>query len=104
MADERVVASEPLRGKPVESPIGGDTPPDADQPTEVMSRQGIPRFLVSRRAEITNTLGLQLRAATKLAQLAGQLRADVRVARDGHKVRPEYPPTGDARRRVWQLD
>ena len=43
-------------------------------------------LMVSRQVEITNTLGLHLRAADKFVRLAQQFRADVRVACDGRKV------------------
>jgi phosphotransferase system HPr (HPr) family protein len=49
-------------------------------PPEPMGR---PMLTVSRRVQITNTLGLHLRAADKFVRLARQFRADVRVACDG---------------------
>ncbi len=42
--------------------------------------------LVSRRVDVTNTLGLHLRAAAKFVSLAQQFRADVSVICDGRKV------------------
>jgi phosphocarrier protein HPr len=43
-------------------------------------------LMVSRQVEITNTLGLHLRAADKFVRLAQQFRAEVWVACDGRKV------------------
>jgi phosphotransferase system HPr (HPr) family protein len=41
---------------------------------------------VSRHVDISNALGLHLRAADKFVRLASQFRADVRVIRDGNKA------------------
>lgn len=40
----------------------------------------------SRQVDITNTLGLHLRAAAKFVQIAQQFRADVSVICDGRRV------------------
>ena len=43
-------------------------------------------LITSRQVDITNTLGLHLRAAAKFVSLAQQFRADVLVICDGRKV------------------
>jgi phosphocarrier protein len=43
-------------------------------------------LMLNRQVEITNTLGLHLRAAAKIASLAQQFRADVSVTCDGRTV------------------
>jgi phosphocarrier protein len=49
--------------------------------------QGAPRFLViCRHVEITNPLGLHLRAAERFVRMAREFQANVRVARDGRKI------------------
>jgi phosphocarrier protein HPr len=43
-------------------------------------------IMTSRQVDLTNTLGLHLRAAAKFVSLAQQFRADVSVICDGRKV------------------
>jgi phosphotransferase system HPr (HPr) family protein len=55
----------------------------AGPPPEAMVCEGRPVLRVSRQVEITNTLGLHLRAADQFVRLARQFRAEVWVACDG---------------------
>src|SRR5690242_1025649 len=66
--------------------MGRNSPIHADPPPKVISRGRCSMLLVSRRVEITNTLGLHLRAAAKFVRLAQQFQADVWVAGGGRKV------------------
>jgi phosphotransferase system HPr (HPr) family protein len=43
-------------------------------------------IILSRQVDITNFLGLHLRAAEKLVRLAGQFQANVWIACDGRKA------------------
>jgi phosphocarrier protein HPr len=43
-------------------------------------------LVTSREVDITNSLGLHLRAASRFVSLAQQFRADVSVICNGHKV------------------
>jgi phosphocarrier protein HPr len=51
-----------------------------------MSREGFTMVMLRRQVDITNTLGLHLRAAATFVKLAQQFRAEVSVICDGRTV------------------
>ncbi len=65
---------------------GSAEPASVELPTAVINPEESQNHLHSRQVEITNTLGLHLRAADKFVRLARQFQAEVRVACDGRKV------------------
>jgi phosphotransferase system HPr (HPr) family protein len=54
--------------------------------SEAAAHEGCTRFMLNRDVEVTNTLGLHLRAASKFVALAQQFQADVSVIYDGRKA------------------
>jgi phosphotransferase system HPr (HPr) family protein len=67
-------------------PIGGVFPIPGLMACEPIGREEAPMPLGSRQVEITNTLGLHLRAADKFVRLAQQFQAGVKVTCDGRKI------------------
>lgn len=61
-------------------------PIHAGPPPGSRSREGRPMPKVSRQVEITNALGLHLRAAALFMRLAREFQADVQVGCDGRKA------------------
>src|SRR4051794_27250229 len=67
--------------------MGQIPPPSYDEPpSDAMNREDSPMVMPGRQVEITNLLGLHLRAADKFGRLAQQFRADIQVAFEGRTV------------------
>jgi phosphotransferase system HPr (HPr) family protein len=58
----------------------------AGPPPEAMGPDGHPLLGAGRQVEITNRLGVHLRAAAKFVRLARQFQSDIQVTLDGPKV------------------
>jgi phosphotransferase system HPr (HPr) family protein len=62
------------------------SPTHAGPLPDARGSEGRPMLKVIRQVEISNALGLHLRAADQFVTLARQFQADIQVARDGRKV------------------
>jgi phosphocarrier protein HPr len=65
---------------------GKKSPIDACPVTSAINHERHPMILLNRQIDITGNRGLNLLAASRLVNLAGQYEADVRIACDGRKV------------------